>query len=70
MPFDVPGYIVLPKRLVQPWLNAQSPSERWDGHCALSHGKPFASGTWLSRARKRPYRTVAATAPCRLFCVV
>jgi hypothetical protein len=30
------GYIVLPKRLDSPDSNAQSPSERWDGDCALN----------------------------------
>jgi hypothetical protein len=42
------------------WLNAQSPSERSDGDCALSYEtlNPFASN--LGEAHNSPNRTVAA----------
>jgi len=42
-------------------LNAQSPSERCDGDCALRPAEPIASRLWLGRACHRPSGTVAAT---------
>ncbi len=40
----------------EPNLNAQSPFERWDGDCALSHSKPVASDTIREvGASKGPY---------------
>jgi hypothetical protein len=45
-----------------PNLNAQSPSERWDGDCARSRDRLSRFGSTRStRQRHRPNRTVAAT---------
>jgi len=42
-------------------LNAQSPSERWDGDCAWSQSMLGCFGLILGQTRQRPHRTVATT---------
>jgi hypothetical protein len=57
----VPGFIVNPKRWVSRGSNAQSPSQRSDGDCALTNGIPAAPYTYFLWRRHRHKGTVAAT---------